>query len=835
MRTPRRVTAAQVEELWRQLAQGAPLRTAAMRANMDRKTARKYRDRGQLPHEVRKPRTWRTWPDALADIWPAVAEQLQKEPRLQAKTLWQWVQQTHPGKYPASMRRTFERRVRRWKAESGPAKQVFFTQEHAPGRLGASDFTSMNELQVSIAGVLFPHLLYHFVLTCSNWEHVTLCFSESFASLSAGLQEALWALGGVPERHRTDRMTLAVHHDGQPEQFTDKYRALLAHYGLQAEATNPASGHENGDVESSHGHFKEAVEQALLLRGSRDFSSRDDYWSLIQSVQAQRNAGRVAAVKVEMAPLRPLPERRLETLERERVPVRRGSTIRVKHTTYSVPARLIGEEVEVRIGLEEIEVWYGQQLVQRMPRKRGQDKHHIDYRHIISWLVRKPGAFARYVYREDLYPTLTYRRAYDALVAQQPGRADKEYVRLLSLASQEGEGRVEEALAKLLDRRQPLSEQAVRTLLGEVTALSAAACVVVPPVDLRCYDALLACVYDRGSDSGLSPSTQGREESHGQGRVEALGGVPAGVAPASGAVPVRGGSSAGECRDLELPGVSVGVAGAGMSGAASAAGRVVAEGVPAAVGEELGGVGCEVSAAEGRAAVARPVERGLCGSSREHIGVWPSGIGEDAQSVRGGPGVGAFGSAGVIHDDGSAGAGLVGGEARLEAARGGETPGPLGGVDSGRFGLRPAEPRGDGGAVHAVGGALRAGQRVPDEQSAVLEVGADLQGCHDSRGGHRPVGASQCDRGVERAELPGGGCEAGQEQSELTVEASPAQGPPQRGPGCAPVAVAALRRPPLRHAPAAAQAAGSGCSERTAAWSRGLPQGQEGRDVSGER
>src|SRR5207302_11067804 len=144
--------------------------------------------------------------------------------------------------------------------------------------------------------------------------------------------------------------------------------------------------------------------------------------------------------------------KRLGTLERERVWVRRGSTIRVKHNTYSVPSRLIGEEVEARIGMEEIEVWYAEQLVQRMPRLRGQDNHWIDYRHIIGWLVRKPGAFARYVYREDLYPTVAYRRAYDALRTQQPGRAGKEYVRLLYLASQEGEGRVEAALVGLLEQ-----------------------------------------------------------------------------------------------------------------------------------------------------------------------------------------------------------------------------------------------------------------------------------------------------------------------------------------------------------------------------------------------
>jgi hypothetical protein len=198
MNVPRRVTAAQVKELRRQLQQGASLRTAAMRANMDRKSARKYRDNGQLPAEARQPHTWRTRRDPLEEVWPQVAEQLVKEPRLQAKTLWEWLQQTQPGQCPETTRRTFERRVRQWKAQHGSAKEVFFAQVHAPGRLGASDFTSMNELEVTIAGVPYPHLVYHFVLTHSNWEHITLCRGEDFASLSAGLQMLCGHLGVCP-------------------------------------------------------------------------------------------------------------------------------------------------------------------------------------------------------------------------------------------------------------------------------------------------------------------------------------------------------------------------------------------------------------------------------------------------------------------------------------------------------------------------------------------------------------------------------------------------------------------------------------------------------------
>ena len=327
----------------------------------------------------------------MAEVWPQLEEMLTREPGLQAVTLLAWLQSAYPGTYPESVRRTLERRVRIWKGQHGPAKEVFFAQEHEPGRLGASDFTHLSSLGVTIAGQPFDHLVYHFVLTHSNWEHVTVCFSESFASLSAGLQNALWALGGVPQRHRTDRMTLAVHADGQAEEFTAKYQALLAHYGLTGEATNPASGHENGDCEQSHRRFKEAVEQQLLLRGSRDFGSRAEYEEFLRALVRLRNQRRQSAMAMEAARLGPLPGRRLETLESQRVRVRRGSTIQVRHNTYSVPARLIGCWVEARLGVEEIEVWYAETLVQWMPRLRGQNKHAIDYRHIIGWLVRKPG------------------------------------------------------------------------------------------------------------------------------------------------------------------------------------------------------------------------------------------------------------------------------------------------------------------------------------------------------------------------------------------------------------------------------------------------------------
>src|SRR5260370_1107778 len=411
MRTGRRATDAQVKELRKQLQGGASLQKAALKAGMDRKTARKYRKADRLPSELRPPRSHRTRSDPLATVWPRLTEWLAQDPCLQAKTLLERLERECPGPNWRQSRRTLERRVGQWRAQHGPAREVFFAQVHEPGRLGASDFTHMESLGVTIQGEPFAHLVYHFVLTYSNWEHVSLCFSESFASLSEGAQHAWWSLGAAPQRHRTDCMTLAVHHDGNPERYTRNYQALLGHYGIAAEATNPYSAHENGDCEQSHRRFKEALDQELRMRGSRDFVSREAYWQFVLALVARRNAGRQEKFLEERGHLRALPARRLEALERQQARVRRGSTIQVKGNTYSVPARLIGEKVEARIGAEVIEVWYAEERVQTMERLRGQGKHRIDYRHVIDWLVRKPRAFARSLYPEELYPTVTDRRA----------------------------------------------------------------------------------------------------------------------------------------------------------------------------------------------------------------------------------------------------------------------------------------------------------------------------------------------------------------------------------------------------------------------------------------
>jgi hypothetical protein len=289
----------------------------------------------------------------------------------------------------------------------------------------------MNDLRVTIAGQPFDHLVYHFVLTYSNWETGTVCFSESFESLSQGLQNALWELGGVPQMHRTDRLTAAVNNLGDRDLFQHNYRALLAHYGLKPQAIQARKANQNGDAEQSHHRFKTAVDQALMLRGSRDFDDRASYERFLRELFRQRNTGRSERLAQERPQLHDLPSQRVDAWHKKRARVNPGSTISVCSNIYSVPSKLIGEFVDVHVMAEHLEVWYGATLVERVPRLRGRGKSAINYRHVIDWLLRKPGAFAAYRHRESMFPTSRFRRAYDALLEHCPSRAAKDYLRIL--------------------------------------------------------------------------------------------------------------------------------------------------------------------------------------------------------------------------------------------------------------------------------------------------------------------------------------------------------------------------------------------------------------------
>ena len=464
---------------------------AASRAGMDRKTARKYLKSGEIPSESKIEHTWRTREDPFNEVWEYLCDYLETSPELEAKTLFELLQREQPGKFQDGQLRTLQRKIKAWRATEGPRKEVFFTQEHKPGELGESDFTHMTELGITINKELFRHMIYHFVLTYSNWEDGTLCYSESFESLSEGFENALWELGGVPANHRTDRLSAAVHKECNAQEFTDRYTGLLRHYGTTGLKIQAGKANENGDIEQRNYRFKKALGQALCLRGSRDFRNKEEYIKFLKELFNHLNSGRKARLLEELPILRALPAARLNNCKKITVRVGPSSTIHVLHNTYSVDSRLIKELVQVKVYAEHLEVWYGQKKTETISRLRGEYKHRINYRHIIDWLVRKPGAFQQYRYRQDMFPTTTFRLAYDNLIARNPARGHKDYLEILYLASKESESGVGQALEKLLENQQSININVVKGLLETNTEKTTIADIRIDNINLYDYDEFL--------------------------------------------------------------------------------------------------------------------------------------------------------------------------------------------------------------------------------------------------------------------------------------------------------------------------------------------------------
>ncbi|MGH8206885.1 MAG: IS21 family transposase, partial [Steroidobacteraceae bacterium] len=436
----------------------------------------------------------RTRTDPFAQVWPEVETLLRQDGSLEAKLVWAELNERYAGRFTPGQLRTLQRRFRAWRARSGPQREVFFPQVHVPGEQAQSDFTDMRELQIKIAGEPFAHLLYHCVLTYSNWESVSICPSESFEALSAGLQAALWQLGGVPREHRTDNLSAATHDlpDSRGRDFTARYRELLDHYGLRGSRNFPGNAHENGDVESANGTLKSALDQRLRLRGSREFASRQAYVGFLDSCIAARNASRGERLQLERAQLRSLPARPLPAYKELYATVSRASAVRVVNHSYSVSSRLIGYRLRVHVHADTVELDHQGERVAVMERLVGRGASRIDYRHIIHTLVRKPGAFRRYVFREALFPTLEFRRAYDVLLCHAEDQADLQYVRILHLAATDGENAVREALEQLLATPSLLDYEAVRARVRGPRTLDGVPDLQVSDPDLSDYDRLLS-------------------------------------------------------------------------------------------------------------------------------------------------------------------------------------------------------------------------------------------------------------------------------------------------------------------------------------------------------
>lgn len=451
------VTDQQVRLLMETYTRTNSVETASAKADMCRQTGAKYLGSNKLPSENKVTRSWRTREDPLAQVWDRALVMLDAAPELEAKALFEFLCVEFPDVLQENMLRTFQRRVNQWRAMSGPDREVFFAQDVKPGRRMSLDFTHMNTLNITIGGMPFNHMVCHCALSYSNWEWATVCFSESLLALRAGIQAALFRLGHVPKELWTDNSTAATHNpaadDGEKRPFNAEYLEVVGHFGLEPHTINIGQSNENGTIESDNGHLKRRLEQQLLLRGSRDFVSREAYVEFLNYTLEQANRLRHARLEEELKVMPLLSASKLAEWNEERATVRKWSVAHIGGNIYSVPSRLIGEEIVARLYEDRIEIYYKNVLQLTTPRLRGRSQARIDYHHIIHSLVRKPGAFQDYRYREELFPTLNFRRTYDRLRDVCSERtADLEYLRILKLSADTSESTVDTVLSQLLEK-----------------------------------------------------------------------------------------------------------------------------------------------------------------------------------------------------------------------------------------------------------------------------------------------------------------------------------------------------------------------------------------------
>ena len=460
--------------------------TAAGKAGISERSGRRI-EKGEVTLGRKAKRTWRTRKDPFADVWDEeIVPMLEQNPDLQPLTLFEHLNKKYPETYPNSQLRTFQRRVKKWKALKGPDKEVMFLQRQIPGCMGLSDFTTLKKVTITINGEPLRHLLYHFRLIYSGWCHVKVILSgESFSALSEGLQDALWRLGGVPCEHRTDSLSAAFKNltkDAKAD-ATGRYDELFKHYNLTPTRNNRGKGHENGGVESPHGHLKNRIHQALLIRNSTDFESVGAYQKWIDAIVRAINSRNQDKIAQERLHLNPLPLQRTVDYTEKVVGVSTTSTIIVNRVVYTVPSRLIGEKLRIHIYHDRLEAYLGTchaiTLLRQFSPNKNRRGRCVDYRHVIGSLERKPQAFRYSQLRDDLLPSDTYRLIWERLDRDlDPRAACKAIVGILSLANRAD---CEEALgAYILEK---ISDDRIPAL-GELQKRFEQKEVAIPEIDV---------------------------------------------------------------------------------------------------------------------------------------------------------------------------------------------------------------------------------------------------------------------------------------------------------------------------------------------------------------
>lgn len=469
---------------------------SAAQASISLKTAYRIENDPRLPSQKSVPRGRRR-PDPLVAIFDTdIVPMLEATPGLRPIAIFEEMQRRHL-ELPDGVRRTMERRIRQWRALKGQDRDVIFRQVQEPGRMGLSDFTEMGDLPVRIAGVELDHRLYHFRLACSGFEHVHVILGgESYVALAEGLQNALWALGGAPREHRSDSLSAAFRNLDREarDDLTQRYDALCTHYRMEPTRNNRGVAHENGAIESPHGHLKHSIRDALLMRGTMDFDDLLAYRSFLDEIIGRKNARNSKRIDAERAVLQPLPETRTADYEQALVYVSTSGGFVLRKVFYTVPSRLIRHRLRARLYDDRVELFVGGtrvlNLVRGRPGRDGKHGHVVDYRHVIHALRRKPMALLNLVYRDQLWPRQAYRDMFDHLYERLSERsACKLMVELLSIAHERA---CEAQLARLLsedlaaDRLPDLTE--LRTRFAPDPASLPEVCVQLTPLSL--YEAL---------------------------------------------------------------------------------------------------------------------------------------------------------------------------------------------------------------------------------------------------------------------------------------------------------------------------------------------------------
>ncbi|MGE4417971.1 MAG: IS21 family transposase [Marinobacterium sp.] len=486
--------------LFMTLRQTHTIPVAAAKAGISQATGYRLQADPTLPSQKKTPRSRRR-PDPLADIFDTeVVPLLRSSPGIRPVAVYEELLRRHPD-LGTGIRRTLERRIRAWNAEHGPEQEVIFRQIHTPGKTGLSDFTAMGKLGVTVAGEALDHRLYHFRLAYSGFQHAHVVLGgESYVALAEGLQNALWTLGGVPHEHRTDSLSAAFKNLDQSAQtdLTDRFDALCRHYGMTPTRNNKGIAHENGSIESPNGHLKRAIEDALLMRGSRDFEDLPTYRCFIDEIVGRINARNAKRIDIERGCLRSLPARRTTDYEEVTLRVTSSGGFTLRKVFYTVPSRLIGHQLRIRLYDDRLELFLGGSALMTLPRGRasssGSHGHVVNYHHVIHSLRKKPMALMGLVYRDQLFPRQAFRDMF-AILLEQTGekKACRMTVDLLALAHDRGcEAELAAQIEEDLRQNRPPDMAALRALFSP--PIEALPKVEVQMADLSSYDQLVGTV-----------------------------------------------------------------------------------------------------------------------------------------------------------------------------------------------------------------------------------------------------------------------------------------------------------------------------------------------------